>query len=152
MHRIDESLSELIQTGKKQGFITYSQVNAYLPDEAPDPEKLDYLLMSIDEMGMDIVPDKDPPYRRPEKKGRKGKTNGAIGDDTMHLPQVAVHPAAQGRGLGRALLARAATVAAGAGRVRLTLSVSCGNLRAAGWYGRLGFEELARFSAYYRDP
>ena len=83
MHRIDETLSQLIEQGKRQGFLTYSQVNAYLPDEAPNPEKLDHLLMTTEEMDMDIVADKEPPYRRPVKKGRK-KQNGstAIGDDT----------------------------------------------------------------------
>ena len=57
--------------------------------------------IDIDEMGMDIVPDKEPPYCRPEKKGRKGKTNGAIGDDTskriddpirMYLTQMGTIP------------------------------------------------------------
>ncbi|MBX3449845.1 MAG: RNA polymerase sigma factor RpoD [Planctomycetaceae bacterium] len=57
MHRLDESLDKLIALGREQGFLTYSQVNKYLPDEAPDPEKLDNLLAVIDEMGLEIVAD-----------------------------------------------------------------------------------------------
>jgi len=77
VHRIDESLSKLIKQGKKQGYLTYSQVNDYLPDEALNPEKLDYLLMCIEEMGMDIVADKEPPYPKPDKK-RRAKKNGEL--------------------------------------------------------------------------
>ena len=47
MQRPDDKLSELIAIGKGQGgWLTFSQVNDYLPDEAVNPEKLDMLLMS----------------------------------------------------------------------------------------------------------
>ena len=50
MHRLDDKLNELIAIGKGQGgWLTFSQVNDYLPDEAVNPEKLDTLLMSIEE-------------------------------------------------------------------------------------------------------
>jgi RNA polymerase primary sigma factor len=51
----DQDLQTLITTGKTQGFLTYDQVNAYLPDEAVSPEKLDNLLMALDEKGIDVV-------------------------------------------------------------------------------------------------
>ncbi|MBM4076111.1 MAG: RNA polymerase sigma factor RpoD, partial [Planctomycetes bacterium] len=51
----------MIETGKKQGFLTFTQVNDYLPDEAVSPEKLDNLLMSLDELGLQIVPDSHLP-------------------------------------------------------------------------------------------
>ena len=61
MYRLDSSLNQLIEKGKQQGFLTFSQVNAYLPDEAVNPEKLDNLLMSLDELGMQIVADEKLP-------------------------------------------------------------------------------------------
>ena len=61
MYRLDSSLNQLIETGRQQGFLTFSQVNAYLPDEAVNPEKLDNLLMSLDELGMQIVADEKLP-------------------------------------------------------------------------------------------
>jgi RNA polymerase primary sigma factor len=74
VYRIDETLKELIQTGKKQGYLTYTQVNAYLPDEAANPAKLDNLLMCLEEMDMDIVVDKNPPPSPAGKKrGRRGR-------------------------------------------------------------------------------
>ncbi|MEI8021734.1 MAG: RNA polymerase sigma factor RpoD [Schlesneria sp.] len=74
MYRLDSSLNELIETGRQQGFLTFSQVNAYLPDEAVNPEKLDNLLMSLDELGMQIVADEKLPMT-PEifMKRRAGK-------------------------------------------------------------------------------
>lgn len=61
MYRLDQELNALIETGKRQGFLTYTQVNDYLPDEAVNPEKLDDLLMSLDEIGLQIVPDSHLP-------------------------------------------------------------------------------------------
>ncbi|MCH8830406.1 MAG: sigma-70 family RNA polymerase sigma factor, partial [Planctomycetes bacterium] len=81
MHRIDESLSALIENGKKQGYLTYSEVGGYLPDEALNPEKLDYLLMTIDEMEMDIVADKEPPVQPDKKKRGRPKSRAMSAED-----------------------------------------------------------------------
>ncbi len=51
----DQDLQTLIATGKSQGYLTYDQVNAYLPDEAVSPEKLDNLLIALDERGIELV-------------------------------------------------------------------------------------------------
>ena len=61
MYRLDQGLNQLIETGKQQGFLTFTQVNDYLPDEAVNPEKLDNLLESMDELGIEIVPDSKLP-------------------------------------------------------------------------------------------
>jgi len=50
-------LDELVSKGKTQGYLTYDQVNAYLPDEAVNPEKLDSLLIALDELGIELVSD-----------------------------------------------------------------------------------------------
>jgi len=61
VHRLDDGLRELIALGKKQGFLTFTQVNDYLPDEAVSPEKMDNLLMCIEEMGLEIVDEQKAP-------------------------------------------------------------------------------------------
>ncbi|MFN0195771.1 MAG: sigma-70 family RNA polymerase sigma factor, partial [Planctomycetaceae bacterium] len=80
----EERLLTLITTGRDQGgFLTYSQINEYLPDEAVNPEKLDTLLMCLEEMGMEVVTDKVVITRAIEKKrgkGAKGKKE-TIGED-----------------------------------------------------------------------
>ncbi len=55
MDHLDSELSELVAKGKAQGYLTYDEVNDYLPDEAVDPEKLDSLLVALDEMGIELV-------------------------------------------------------------------------------------------------
>lgn len=73
MHRLDPSLNTLIAYGKEQGFLTFTQVNEYLPDEALNPEKLDNMLMAIEELGLEIVPDHKTPDSANGKKRGKGK-------------------------------------------------------------------------------
>ncbi|MGE0609351.1 MAG: sigma-70 family RNA polymerase sigma factor [Pirellulales bacterium] len=58
---LDLDLQELVATGKAQGYLTYDQVNQYLPDEAVNPEKLDNLLIALEEMGIELVT--EPPVR-----------------------------------------------------------------------------------------
>ena len=78
MHRLDETLRKLIAAGKKQGYLTYSQVNDYLPDEAVNPEKLDHLLMSIEELGLEIITQKQSSRRTtPVRRGRGGSRRGS---------------------------------------------------------------------------
>src|SRR5579871_6475926 len=59
VHHSDQDLSELIATGKAQGYLTYDQVNEYLPDEAVNPDKLDSLLVALDDLGISLY--NEPP-------------------------------------------------------------------------------------------
>ena len=89
---LDESLKTLIDAGKEQGFLTFTQVNEYLPDEAVSPEKLDQLLMSIEQLGLEIVNDEKlaerlaAERRAKNAKGMKSIKNGrmkeASGEDS----------------------------------------------------------------------
>ena len=55
MDLFDKDLQELVFRGKAQGYLTYDEVNAYLPDEEVDAYKLDNLLIALDEQGVDLV-------------------------------------------------------------------------------------------------
>lgn len=57
MYRLDETLRQLIESGLKQGHLLFSQVNAFLPDEATDPQQLDNLISCLEELNMQIVAD-----------------------------------------------------------------------------------------------
>ncbi len=81
MHRLDQKLKDVIQTGKKQGHLTFAQVNGYLPDEATTPVKLDHLLMCLEEMGMEIVPDPPKTGLASEKRRSRPRTD-MLADDT----------------------------------------------------------------------
>jgi len=45
--KLDEGLKALLDSGKNKGYLTYGQVNEYLPDDAVNPEKLDQLLQEL---------------------------------------------------------------------------------------------------------
>ncbi|MEI8071424.1 MAG: sigma-70 family RNA polymerase sigma factor [Planctomycetota bacterium] len=51
----DHALATLIATGRSLGYLTFDQINAYLPDEAIDPEKIDSLLVALEEKGIEVV-------------------------------------------------------------------------------------------------
>ncbi len=55
MNLFDKDLQELVFKGKAQGYLTYDEVNAYLPNEEVDAYKLDNLLIALDEQGIDLV-------------------------------------------------------------------------------------------------
>ncbi|HET6425949.1 MAG TPA: RNA polymerase sigma factor RpoD [Planctomycetaceae bacterium] len=82
MHRLDDALHQLIELGKQQKCLTFSQVNAYLPDEAVSPEKLDNLLMALDELGLEIVADEKVKLAIPLPP--KGKTRVSKPKDPTH--------------------------------------------------------------------
>ena len=57
----DNELASLIATGRAQGYLTFDQVNSYLPDEAVDPEKIDALLVALEEKGIDLLDEPPAP-------------------------------------------------------------------------------------------
>ena len=59
MEPMDIDLQTLIEKAKEQGFITYEQVNRYLPNEGFSSDHLDKLLNVLDKMGLELV-DADP--------------------------------------------------------------------------------------------
>lgn len=52
-------LRALVALGRSQGFLTYDQVSAYLPDEASTAEKLDELLVALERFGVEIIDSED---------------------------------------------------------------------------------------------
>jgi RNA polymerase primary sigma factor len=61
----DLDLHALVAKGKEQGYLTYDEVNHYLPDEDINPEKLDNLIIALDEQGIELV---EEPPAKPEEK------------------------------------------------------------------------------------
>src|SRR5919204_6611732 len=61
--KMDEGLRALIESGKGKGYLTYSQVNDYLPDDAVNPEKLDQLLLVLEEHGIELIDESEAEER-----------------------------------------------------------------------------------------
>jgi RNA polymerase primary sigma factor len=61
--KMDEGLKALLEQGKGKGYLTYSQVNDYLPDDAVNPEKLDQLLLVLEEHGIELIDESEAEER-----------------------------------------------------------------------------------------
>jgi RNA polymerase primary sigma factor len=79
MDKIDEGLKALLESGKEKGYLTYSQVNDYLPDDAVNPEKLDQLLLLLEEQGIELIDESEAE----EREG--GPVAGSQDDDRGEL-------------------------------------------------------------------
>jgi len=64
-------MQELVAKGRAQGYLTYDEVNAYLPDEEVDPYRLDNLIVALEELGIDLVNEApEPEFYDAEKDAR----------------------------------------------------------------------------------
>ncbi|MHC4934385.1 MAG: RNA polymerase sigma factor region1.1 domain-containing protein, partial [Planctomycetota bacterium] len=51
----DPDVKLLIEEGRKKGYLTYEEINRVLPDDLVSSEKLDSLLMYLDELGIQLL-------------------------------------------------------------------------------------------------
>ena len=58
---VDLRVQALLDLGTSRGYLTYEELNERLPDEVVSPDKLDSLLMMIDEMGIKLIDETDAP-------------------------------------------------------------------------------------------
>jgi RNA polymerase primary sigma factor len=52
---VDEKIRAIIEKGKKQGYLTYDEMNDDLPETNVSPARLDNLLATLDEMGVKLI-------------------------------------------------------------------------------------------------
>ena len=57
--KVEKTIKTIIQNAKKKGFLTYEELNDALPDEIISPARLDSLLMTFDEMGIQLLDEAD---------------------------------------------------------------------------------------------
>jgi RNA polymerase primary sigma factor len=53
--KLSPEVKNLIEEGKKRGFVTYDELNKVLPDDMVSPEKLDQILQMMDDLGIEMV-------------------------------------------------------------------------------------------------
>ncbi len=55
VHPIQKAVDELLDLGKKRGFVTWEEMNEILPDDAIDPTQLEMVLMRLEEQGIETL-------------------------------------------------------------------------------------------------
>jgi RNA polymerase primary sigma factor len=73
---VDLRVQAIKDLGTSRGYLTYEELNEKLPDEVVSPDKLDSLLMMIDEMGIRLIDESDIGEftKGPKPKPKKPKT------------------------------------------------------------------------------
>lgn len=64
---VETKMKNLIERGKKKGYLTYEEMNEELPDEAVTPSRLDNLLMTLDEAGVSLIDETELSKRKTEE-------------------------------------------------------------------------------------
>ena len=54
MNDSEQTLQQLIEKGRKQGYLTYEEVTALLPDEIQGSERLDNLIVALENSGIEL--------------------------------------------------------------------------------------------------
>src|SRR6185369_17744332 len=74
----ERRVQTLLDMGTSRGYLTYEELNTKLPDEVVSPDKLDSLLMMIDEMGIRLIDEQDVGefIAKPRGSAKKLKVTG----------------------------------------------------------------------------
>ncbi len=72
----DLDLESLIAKGRAQGYLTYDEINSYLPDEAVSPEKIDNLLVALEDLGVELI--NELPKARDKHASRGNAAKGEL--------------------------------------------------------------------------
>lgn len=75
MEKMDDGLKSLIELGKQRGYLTFTQLNEVLPEDAPNPDRLDKLLMHLEELGIELIDESEVEDR--EAAGDLDSSNGS---------------------------------------------------------------------------
>jgi RNA polymerase primary sigma factor len=85
-----EELQALISLGKKKGYLTYEEINNFLPEDITSPEQIDRILVGLDEMDIEVI-DSPKEAGRPQAKKVAEPSLGGV------EPEVDLSPAPVGR-------------------------------------------------------
>ena len=87
MEFFEEELEVLFVKGKSQGYLTFDELNELLPEDEFSPEKIDELLIQLEDKGIKVVD--EPPTDAPAKKTASPTVEvKAIKNATQDLPTI----------------------------------------------------------------
>ena len=87
----EQHIKTLIEKGGKKGFLTYDEMNKALPEEAVSPTRLDHLLATLDEMGVDLLDEAHARKQQEEEEFEEEETPEQLDhDEAVEEDQVEV--------------------------------------------------------------
>ncbi len=66
-HRTDKIVDFLVKKGRENGYLTYEELNDYLPDDTVSADRIDEILMALDDQGVELVDGAELENRRVAK-------------------------------------------------------------------------------------
>ena len=75
MEKTNDGLKALLESGKEKGYLTYDQVNEHLPDDDANPEKIDQILILLEEQGIELI-------EEAEAEEREGSATPILDDES----------------------------------------------------------------------
>jgi RNA polymerase primary sigma factor len=84
----EQHIKTLIEKGGKKGFLTYEEMNKGLPEESVSPARLDGLLATLDEMGIDLLDEADVQKQQEEEFEESEEQEGAVREDQVAVDKL----------------------------------------------------------------
>ncbi|MCK4625829.1 MAG: RNA polymerase sigma factor RpoD [Phycisphaerae bacterium] len=74
---IEAAVNELIESGKKRGYLTWEELNETIPDEAVSPDHLESILLRLEEHKIEMVDEIEADRLEAGRKSKKNKREKA---------------------------------------------------------------------------
>jgi RNA polymerase primary sigma factor len=74
MKEIHSEIDVLITEGKKNGYVTYERINAVLPSDVVASDKIEAILLRLNDEGVDVIDEEDAEDRAKEGENTRGAT------------------------------------------------------------------------------
>jgi len=88
----EQHIKTLIEKGGKKGFLTYDEMNKGLPEEAVSSDRLDRMLATLDEMGIDLLDEADVQKQQEEEFEEETQEQleevEAVGEDQVEVDKL----------------------------------------------------------------
>ncbi|MDD5328116.1 MAG: RNA polymerase sigma factor RpoD [Phycisphaerae bacterium] len=82
----EQQIKAITEKGKRKGYLTYEEMNEDLPEELVTPDRLDSLLATLDEMGINIIDEADvekEEFETPEGEPEAAKEEDHVKEDEL---------------------------------------------------------------------
>ena len=80
MEKLDQNIKALVERGKSRGYLTYEEMNQSLPAEGVSPDRLDTLLMTLDELGIELLDEEDVRKEEADEQVKDDEQEDALPD------------------------------------------------------------------------